>query len=290
MKRILILALVLNGLAAPGQTTGLLSRIAFGSSLDTDKPQPVWAAIESAQPQLFLLLNVIGTNCAAATNGQVWSVQGDGYGARVFGPPGKQLQIILLDTQTFREPPSFGALLGDTQWAWFREQLRKPAQLRIVASDIPVVSEDHRGDKWADWPGERRLLFDMISDTEAEGVLFVSGDGDHAELSAISDRAPYPLYDLTAGPMNRETGEPIAEINRYGISDVVRDNNFGLITIDWSAPNPTVALEIRDEQNRTRTQHTISLSALQTGAEQGPQPPPPLEVVTGPAFTPRRAK
>ena len=288
MRRLLILLFALTGLTVPAEDTNLLSRIAFGAGLNTDKPQPIWSAVRDSEPQQFILLSVTGTNAFGGTNIPMWRAQG--REARVFGPPGKQVQVIVLDTMARREPPSFGALLGPEQWTWFREQLRQPAQLRVVASSLPVLSEDHRGEKWADWPHERTMLFDMISDTEAEGVLFVSGDGDHAELSAISDRAPYPLYDLTAGPMNRETGEPIAEINRYGISDVVRDNNFGLITIDWSAPNPTVALEIRDEQNRTRTQHTISLSALQTGAEQGPQPPPPLEVVTGPAFTPRRAK
>jgi hypothetical protein len=268
MKRFLIFALVLSGAAAPAQTTDLLSRIAFGSGLDTDKPQPVWAAVETAQPQLFLLLgSIAGTNSVATTNCQVWSVQSEGYAARIFGPPGKQTQIILLDTRTFREPATPGALFGAAQWSWFREQLRKPAQLRIVASGLPVVSEDHRGEKWADWPLERKLLMDMISDTEADGILFISGNRRQAELSVISDNVPYPLYDLTSSPMNMKAEEPIVEINRHGISDVVRDNNFGMIMIDWAAPDPAVTLEIQDEKGAPRIHHGIPLSSLEAKSD-----------------------
>ena len=276
MRRILILALALNALAAPGQTTGLLSRFAFGSGLDTNKPQPIWSAVETNQPELFLLLDsVMSTNPAdaaesAATTCRIWSVRSAGYDARIIGPSGRQVQIILLDTQTFREPPSFGTLLGDGQWTWFREQLRKPAQVRVVASGIPVVSEDHRGAKWADWPAQRKLLFDMISDTEADGIVFISGGKHHAELSALAEGVPYTLYDLTSNPLNMQSAEPVIEINRHCISDIIRDNNFGLITMDWSAPDPSVSLEIIDERNTPRILHKISVSALQAAAGQGP--------------------
>ena len=275
MKWLLILALVLNGLATPAQTTALLSRVAFGSGLEMDKPQPIWDAVEASQPQLFILPDgVVSTNPASAMDRmtatcRVWSARSEGYGARIFGPPGKQVQIILLDTRFFQETASSGALLGTVQWAWLREQLRKPAQFRVVASGIPVVSEDHRGEKWVNWPRDHKLLFDMIGDTEADGILFISGDRRQAELSSIGDKVPYPLYDLTSSPMNMKAGEPVAEINRHGISDVVRDNNFGLITIDWSQPDPAVTLEIRDERGETQIQHKINLSALQA-AEAGP--------------------
>jgi alkaline phosphatase D len=265
MKRLLIFALALNGWAVSAQTTAPLSRIAFGSGLDTDNPQLIWHAVENSQPELFVLPGVIaGTNAVAATNCPIWSAQIGGYEARIFGPPGKQVQVILLDTQSFREPPGFGALLGARQWTWFREQLRKPAQVRVVASGIPVLSRDHRGEKWADWPRDHKLMFDMISDTEADGILFISGARHQAELSVINDAAPYPLYDLTSSPMNMKASEPVVEINRHGISDVVRDNNHGLIAIDWSRPDPAVTLEIRDEKGTPRIQHGITLSVLQT--------------------------
>jgi hypothetical protein len=43
-------------------------------------------------------------------------------------------------------------ILGAKQWAWFEEQLRVPAQVRIIGSSIQVVDEDVRGEKWANFP------------------------------------------------------------------------------------------------------------------------------------------
>ncbi len=261
MRRLLILLFTLAGFTATAEDTNLLSRIAFGSGLNTDKPQPVWAAVRDSAPQQFILLNVTGTNAVGGTNPPMWRAQG--HEARIFGPHGKRVQIIVLDTVTRREPPSFGALLGTEQWTWFREQLRRPAQLRVVASSLPVLSEDRRGEKWADWPHERAMMFDMISDTEADGILFISGGADHAELSAVRGLAIYPLYDLTSSPMNMKTEEPVAEINRHGISPAVRENNFGLITIDWETQDPVITLEILDETGRPQIQHTTTLESLQ---------------------------
>ena len=296
-------------------STNPLSRIAFGSCLNRNQPQPIWNAVAAAQPQIFLLLSDNnGVNSAPLADKTVsyaerlahedlgrlfdgcpvWVMGNDddddgltagqhsgGYEARLFGPPGKQVQLIWLDTRAFRGPlkrraerlsgegpweansDKSVALLGADQWTWLRRMLRIPAQLRIIVSSIQVVAEDHHWEKWMNLPHERKLLFDMISDTEADGVLFISGDRRQAELSMIREGAPYPLYDLTSSPLNMRSEEPIVEINSHGISPVCRDNNFGLILTDWSAPDPEITLEIRDEKNATRIQHQIALSALQ---------------------------
>src|SRR5437764_633783 len=73
------------------------------------------------------------------------------YHALVLGPPGRRTQIILLDTRYFRSPlrPDGGGgylpqhdpgatMLGEVQWKWFAEQLRVPADLRLVVSSIQV--------------------------------------------------------------------------------------------------------------------------------------------------------
>src|SRR5688572_9172827 len=79
------------------------------------------------------------------------------YYSELSGPPGKRLQVILLDTRYFRSPlvrrppgqagtgpyianndPS-STVLGEAQWKWLEEQLRIPAEVRIIASSIQVV-------------------------------------------------------------------------------------------------------------------------------------------------------
>ena len=97
------------------------------------------------------------------------------YDARVLGPEGQRVQIILLDTRTFRGPfkrdsrgkkerAKVGAylphndaeatILGDAQWAWLERQLRKPAEVRLVCSSTQIVPDAKGMDEWGCFPLE----------------------------------------------------------------------------------------------------------------------------------------
>ena len=90
------------------------------------------------------------------------------YDAKVFGPEGKRVQIILLDTRTFRGPfkrdertkeerlalgkvggylpqdDTEATVLGDAQWAWLEKQLRQPAEVRLVCSSTQIIPDSER--------------------------------------------------------------------------------------------------------------------------------------------------
>jgi alkaline phosphatase D len=349
-RRLLPIGLLAGTLGAGGTagaqdaySAGTLTRVAFGSCLHQDRPQPVWRAIADAEPDLFVFLgdNIYADTEDVAAKRQaydrvnrqpgyqalrrlcpVWATWDDHdfgvndcgaeypmkeesrrlfldcfeepadsprrrhagvYDARIYGPPGRQVQIILLDTRFFRGPlvrrairfPGEGpyeenpdrsaTMLGDEQWAWLREQLRAPADVRIIASSIQVVAEHHNWEKWMNLPHERQLLFDLISDAGAEGVLFVSGDRHQAELSMMDAGIGYPIYDLTCSSLNMSRQGPIVEINPRRVSEVYPDHNFGLITLDWEPADPLITLEVRDEEGVTRIRHELRLSTLRAG-------------------------
>lgn len=207
------------------------------------------------------------------------------YDARVFGPAGKHIQIILLDTRYHRSPiqraqPVAGqtgktrlqatgpaaTVLGEAQWAWLEEQLKQPAEVRIIVSSIQVIAEDHPDEKWAVFPDERARLFRLIASTKASGVLFVSGDRHLAELSMTSTNAAnYPLYDLTASALNRSAKKwrPY-ETNRHRVGTLNWGDNFGVIVIDWARPDPRIHLQVRDADGDIAIGRKVNLSTLQT--------------------------
>lgn len=204
------------------------------------------------------------------------------YHAKIYGPPGKQVQIILLDTRYFRSPlkrqsargsgpytannDPAATILGETQWKWLEQQLRIPAQVRIIASSIQVVPEDHGWEKWMNFPHEREKLFRLIRDTQANGVIFISGDRHLAELSMMDGGVGYPLYDLTSSALNRssQTWRPY-ETNRHRVGTMNWGDNFGLITIDWNRADPRITLQIRDDEGDVNIQRKINLSTIQRG-------------------------
>lgn len=209
------------------------------------------------------------------------------YDATVMGVPGRRVQIIMLDTRYFRSPllrqteaprgylpdsDPTKTLLGDAQWTWLAEELKKPAEVRLIMSSIQVVSEEHRFEKWANLPRERTKLFELIRSSGATGVIFLSGDRHLAELSMMDAGVGYPMYDLTASAINRSrTDWRMMEANKWRVGGLQVGHNFGMVEVHWDLPQPEVRLQIRDEAGDVMVQQKIRLDWLRPGRIRPPQ-------------------
>lgn len=204
------------------------------------------------------------------------------YDVAMFGPPGKRVQIILLDTRYFRDPlnivgrrvrggvrsgpfaPTKGdgaTILGREQWKWLAEKLREPADVRIVASSVQVVSTEHGWETWGNFPKERQKLFDLIGQTKANGVIFLSGDRHLGEISCDKSDGPYPLYDVTSSGITQGGGGNPKEPNRHRLKPIMSELNFGSVRIDWQ-PDPKLTLGIHDVRGKAVLEESIRLSSL----------------------------
>jgi alkaline phosphatase D len=189
---------------------------------------------------------------------------------------GRSLQLILLDTRTFRDPPlkvPFGSwkndylpdtnpektLLGDTQWEWLKQRLQEPADLRIIGTSIQFGHEYNGWESWTNFPQELIRMVDLIQETRANGVVFISGDVHWGELSALRPPNCYPLYDLTASGLNRDWEN--VEPNQNRIGDACMDFHYGMLEIQWSA-NPSVQFRIHDMTGRARVRKSVRLNEL----------------------------
>lgn len=205
------------------------------------------------------------------------------YFAKVFGPTGKRVQIILLDTRSFRsrlkatgnwkgtgkpgyvpDPDSSKTMLGERQWAWLEQQLLKPAELRLIVSSIQVIAEGHRFEKWANLPLERRRLFDLIALTGAGGVIFLSGDRRAGGLYEYAKDTPYPFYELTSSALNRPF-PGLDEPGPHRLGTLYGEVNFGLVGVDWNARQ--LSLTLHDLRGRPVDGRalTIAFDSLNAG-------------------------
>lgn len=191
------------------------------------------------------------------------------YASYTYGPPGRQVKVILLDTRYHRDPRDdvrfTGDVLGEAQWAWLEGELRgSTAQVHLIGSSIQVVAEEHRFEKWANFPAARERLFRLIGQTRAPGVVFLSGDRHIAEISRIDGTAAgYPLYDVTASGLTHTWSTNRDEANRHRVGDKLVALNFGMLEIDWNARPAALRFTIRDDRERVRLERTIPLSQLQ---------------------------
>ncbi len=205
------------------------------------------------------------------------------YGAHRFESGGRALQVILLDTRTFRDPLKRNGggipegsgfkndyqpdddpdktLLGDEQWRWLEARLREPADIRIICSSIQFGHEYNGWESWTNLPLQHQRMVNLIRDTGANGVLFISGDVHWAEISRRDFPGLYPIYDVTASGLTEDWHN--VEPNRYRTGEAFRANHFGMIDIDWSGTDPAIKLQIIDVDGVTRIEHQIALSELE---------------------------
>ena len=205
------------------------------------------------------------------------------YHATTFGRGDQAIQFIMLDTRYFRSKlvkrgsqwiPALGrrgpystnddpksTILGETQWQWLEQQLKQPAAIRIIGTSIQAIPNDHHWEKWGNFPHERDRLFNLIETTKANGVILVSGDRHHAEISrmTVGDR---PIYEVTSSGLNQPKRWQ-NEVNAYRIGRQYDESNFGSIDIDWTASDPIIKLQVHDVKGNLILQQVVSLSELQ---------------------------
>lgn len=206
------------------------------------------------------------------------------YTSYLFEGNGKRLQVILLDNRSFRNnlrtyrgelhaddryfyPLDYyphetkdSTLLGEEQWRWLEGELSKPADLRIIGSGSQFSIAFNGYEAWANFPHERQRMLDLIKKTRANGVVFITGDVHYAEISKLTDEGLYPIYDVTASGITSTW--LFATPNENRIEGPVMDNHFGLLSVDWAKPDPTLKMEIWDVRNNQRIEHTVPLSEI----------------------------
>lgn len=208
------------------------------------------------------------------------------YDSKIFGPDGHRVQVILLDTRTFKSPyivdersaekkaalgirgqyaPNDNAgatLLGAEQWNWLEQQLRKPAEIRLIASSTQVIADEKAMEEWGNFPLERKRLFDLIGQTGANGVFLLSGNVHFAEISQ-TDEGPYPLYDFTSSGMTHSTPAYSKLKNEKRLAGPFTDFNFGLVEIEWDTEQGTsLTLSAHNADGKSVFETKISIEAL----------------------------
>jgi len=208
-----------------------------------------------------------------ASDNPVWDHPGI-YQSYQYDFDGYLLKVILLDTRYFRDtiykdiltrayiPTETGDILGDEQWTWLEDELKKSqADLNIIGSGIQVIPEDHAYEKWANFPSARKRLIDLLEKYPDKKTILISGDRHIAEISKINtEDLQYSLYDFTSSGLTHSWENAVLEMNRHRGSDFIKSLNFGLIIIEREEyGNHSIKFEIRGEGDKLLYEYKTDL-------------------------------
>ena len=189
------------------------------------------------------------------------------FGAATFGTAAMRVQVVLLDTRSFRsawrptdQPDAPGrqnyladddpgkTMLGAAQWAWLQARLAEPADLRIIGSSIQVLSDAHGFERWGLFPAERRRLARMLSAPGVGDVLLLSGDRHFGAMYRRTDLCAQPLLEVTSSGINMVYAKVTAqrEPDRDRLHAPYAAENFGTIELDPASPAMRLAVRGMD--------------------------------------------
>lgn len=178
------------------------------------------------------------------------------------------VEVFMLDNRYHRAPNRSKnenkAYFGKDQIEWLIDALTASrAPFKLVASGGQVISDAAKYENYATYPGEREYLLKRIEEERIEGVIFLSGDRHHTEISKLDRLQAYPLIDITCSPLTSGTHKRRDEGNTLQVADkYFYEHNFGILEITGVRTDRKLLLQIYDKEGQKVFDYSIKANDL----------------------------
>ena len=174
---------------------------------------------------------------------------------------GKSIQILFLDTRTFRDnlKPSDdkGAvgkeryipfldstltMLGDEQWQWLAQKMSVAIDYRFIISSIQFLAIGHGWGCWNNLPYERQKLINLIDKSNIEHTVLLSGDRHRGGLYQLKTKTNKIISEMTSSSLN----VPYSNSEEPGplrVGGTYSRENYGVIQLDELQDSISVSLK-----------------------------------------------
>lgn len=154
--------------------------------------------------------------------------------------------------------------LGDTQIEWLIDNLKhSQAPFKFVAIGGQTINSAAIYENYATYAEERQKLLDLIAAEKIEGVIFLSGDRHHSELSAMPREGAYDLLDFTVSPLTSGTHANKDEGNIYQVKNsLIVERNFALFNVSGTFRDRTLTVTYMNAQGEKLYEHKLHENSL----------------------------
>jgi len=166
--------------------------------------------------------------------------------------------FFLLDNRSFRTPndqkrKDNKTVLGTAQLEWLIESLVfSDSPWKMVCVGGQVLNSSKSGETYVNLaPDEQEYLLRRITEENISGVVFLTGDRHHTELSERKLGNGKMVYDLTVSSLTAGTGSERSEKNDYRVDGTLAiEHNFGILTFSGPLKSRELKVEIFDTEGK----------------------------------------
>ena len=176
--------------------------------------------------------------------------------------------FFMMDNRYHRDPnrklSKKKQYLGQEQLNWLINALTSSkATFKIVCIGGQTISDAAVYENYATYPEERQELLNRLDEEKIAGVIFMSGDRHHTEISKMERPGAYPLVDITCSPLTSKTYEVSDEGNSHQLKDkTFSQRNFGVVNVSGARMDRTLDLTIFDQNGEKVWDYSIKASEV----------------------------
>jgi alkaline phosphatase D len=142
--------------------------------------------------------------------------------------------FIMLDNRWYRTVDTmYGTILGDRQRYWLKETLlQSRAPFKFVAVGGQFLSDFAGFENFANYRAEREEIIQFIDDNKIKGVIFLTGDRHHSEITKLVTPNGIAIYDITSSALTSGTYDHSKEPNTLRVpGSILGERNFAYIMV-----------------------------------------------------------
>lgn len=180
------------------------------------------------------------------------------------------VDFFLLDNRYYRTPNNRKTgereMFGDEQIQWLVDNLIKSqAPFKIIATGGQILNPVEKDylEIFNRFPKEKERLLNLIHEEKISGVLFLTGDRHHSELTKLDREGSYPLYDFTISSFTAGVSPGKDELNTLRVPGKIADeHNFAIFTVSGKNKNRILKCTVYDVKGNALWDYSIDENEL----------------------------
>ncbi len=189
--------------------------------------------------------------------GSLLRTQSGVYRSELWNIGKRKVKLIILDTRYNRDMlkqnnfheyiPTEGDILGAEQWLWLEKEMAesKDVDALVIANGTQVLGEEHRFEKWANFPKSKERLLKLLDESPTKIKILLSGDRHFGEISQLKLPGGSMLTEVVASGLTHSY-ENADEPNPLRVGPLWPKTHFGLMDFYDEASSLRVKLSIED--------------------------------------------
>jgi alkaline phosphatase D len=162
------------------------------------------------------------------------------------------IDFFLLDDRYYKTPNGRTdidkTILGDEQIEWLIDNLAySKAPFKVIAIGGQFINPNSETESFARAPKDREKILNAIDKNKIEGVVFITGDVHHSEISKLERKDAYPLYDFTISPFTSSVAKALPNPLRID-STLFMGRNFAKFNFGGISKNRVIIYDVNGKE------------------------------------------